>query len=163
MAGRLINARIETAAARPAFREALRRRRCLVPADGFYEWRGSRGQRSPHHIALPEGDLFAMAGLFEHWEDPAGGSLESCTLLTTEANEIVAPIHPRMPVIVDPGAWDAWLDPRVEDGERALASLRCQDAGRLLARSVGHRVDDARLEGPACLEPDPQGMLGFDA
>jgi len=162
IAGRLVNARIETAAVKPAFRDALRRRRCLIPADGFYEWHGGVGQRSALHFALPGGALFGMAGLYEIWEDPAGESVASCTILTSEANAIVAPIHPRMPVILDREAWSGWLDPTLEDGEGALARLRWHEADRLVARRVGHRVDDARHEGPDCLEPDPQGVLRFD-
>ena len=99
---RLINARVETAAEKPSFRTALRRRRCLVPADGFYEWAGSKSPKQPYYIGLEGRALFAFAGLWERWGDPEGEPLESCTLLTTASAEHLRAVHHRMPVIVDP-------------------------------------------------------------
>jgi len=111
---RLINARAETAAVRPAFREALRLRRCVVPADGFYEWAGggpSSGRRQPHYIALPDRAPFAIAGLFERWRGEDDAWLETCALLTVAANDRVRALHDRMPAILAERDLEAWLDP----------------------------------------------------
>ena len=107
----LIIARVETLAQRPAFREALLVRRCLVAADGFYEWADLGGAKQPYHIGLPEGGPFAFAGLWERWHDPNGEALESCTLITTEAAPALCEIHARMPLIVSPQRYEDWLDP----------------------------------------------------
>ena len=110
--GRLINARAETVAEKPAFRGAFRRRRALVPADGFYEWRKREGDRpkQPLLIRRRDGQPFALAGLWEHWRGPEG-EVQTCTIVTTAANVVLAPIHDRMPVILDPASYDRWLDP----------------------------------------------------
>lgn len=110
---RLINARSETAATKPSFRSAFKKRRCLIPANGFYEWKGDKGKKQPMFLTLPDGKPFAFAGLWEVWDNQ--GKMEtpyrSCTILTKEASESVMPIHNRMPVILKPEAFDAWLDP----------------------------------------------------
>src|SRR5690606_7908229 len=119
----LLNARAETAASKPAFREALRRRRCLVPADGFYEW--EQQGRATLPVFLPpraEARPLGLAGLWERWRGPDGRRLESCTILTTSANELIAPYHDRMPVVVTPGDYARWLDPRLDEPE-ALSDL----------------------------------------
>lgn len=113
-AGRLINARSETAAEKPSFRSAMRHRRCLVPADGFYEWRAEGGVKQPYRIVRPDGAPFAFAGLWERWgkgDEP----LETFTILTTAANATLAPLHERMPVILDPADYALWLDPTAVD------------------------------------------------
>lgn len=107
---KLINARSETVAEKPSFRSAFRHRRCLIIADGFYEWRRQEGKKQPFYFRLQDG-LFAFAGLWEHWQDPDGEVIDSCTILTTQANEILQPIHDRMPVILNPKDYDLWLDP----------------------------------------------------
>ncbi|MBT8486931.1 MAG: SOS response-associated peptidase, partial [Phycisphaerae bacterium] len=112
---RMINARSETAAEKPAFREALQRRRCLVPADGFYEWRKREGGKQPHFIRRRDHGPLAFAGLWEGWRDGAGESMESFTILTTRPNDLVAPLHDRMPVILDRDDFAAWLDPETHD------------------------------------------------
>jgi putative SOS response-associated peptidase YedK len=157
---RAINARIETAATRPAFRGALRRRRCLVPADGFYEWgpAGAR-QRRPHWIALEGGVLFAMAGLYETWRAPDGAELETCAVITTEAEGAVRALHPRMPLLLAPEAYAAWLDPARGEDAVAEALGRTAPARRLVARRVGARVNDPRHDAPDCLAPDPEEVL----
>ncbi len=158
---RMINARAETAATRPAFRRALAKRRCLVPADGFYEWSGPAGRRVPQHVTLPEGALFAMAGLFEHWRGPGDREVASVTLLTTEANAALSSLHDRMPLLVDREGFDAWLDPAEQDGEVALERVPSSGASAFRYRPASVRVNDVRQEGPDCLvaEPDPQLSL----
>src|SRR6266487_1578561 len=108
---KMINARAETAAERPAFRDALLARRCLVPADGFYEWKREGKQKLPFCFAMADDALFAFAGLWERWRSPQGQLLESCAILTTEANELMRDVHDRMPVILPAEAFELWLDP----------------------------------------------------
>jgi putative SOS response-associated peptidase YedK len=150
---RLINARAETAADKPSFRVAFRQRRCLVPANGFYEWVGRAGKKQPIHFRLREGRPFAFAGLWERWQDPGGEVVESCAILTTEANELVRPVHDRMPVIMDPDAFEPWLDPAVRDPAALGLFLRPYPADAMTASPVGAWVNNPRNEGPACLAP----------
>jgi putative SOS response-associated peptidase YedK len=118
---RMINARAETIAEKPAFRAAFRRRRCLIPADGFYEWKTERGRKQPYRIALEGGAPFAFAGLWERWEGAGeAGAVESCTIATTEANARLKAIHHRMPVILAPEAYDLWLDPAAPGAEAQI-------------------------------------------
>ena len=149
---RMINARAETAAERPAFRDAMKRRRCLVPADGFYEWKAaSTGKRKqPHLIRMKDDRPFAFAGLWENWGHGAE-RVESFTILTTSPNELVAPIHDRMPVIVAPGDYDRWLDPKV-DAVGVKELLRPYDAGEMVAQPVGTHVNNPANDTPACVE-----------
>jgi putative SOS response-associated peptidase YedK len=142
---KMINARAETLEERPAFREAFGRFRCLIPADGFYEW--DRGRA--FHIARSAGEPFAFAGLWSIWrrEDT---ELRSCTIITTAANSLVAPLHDRMPVILDPGAESAWLDPATPR-EALIDLLRPLSEDRTVLRQVGPAVNDARYDGPECL------------
>lgn len=111
---RMFNARAETAAEKPAFRAAFRRRRCLIPADGFYEWHKDGRLRTPYYIDLPDAPM-VLAGLWETWSDPQGGVLRSCAILTVDANEAIRPLHDRMPVILPPAAWAAWMNPQTRD------------------------------------------------
>jgi len=153
---RLINARSESAASKPAFRDAMRRRRCLVPADGFYEWKPHPGLRRPHHLHLPERALFAFAGLYERWRSAEDAPpLETCTLLTTAANERVRPLHDRMPVILDPDAYAAWLDPERSDPDTLLPLLASKRPDALRFHPVGLRLNDPRNDDPRCLEDEP--------
>ncbi|HEX9794615.1 MAG TPA: SOS response-associated peptidase [Planctomycetota bacterium] len=164
MAARMINARSETVAEKPAYRSAFRRRRCLVPADGFYEWRklegtGSRPRKEPWLFTLRTGGPFAIAGLWEQWRDPAGAPdaplLESCTLLTTEANSRVAPVHLRMPVILPQEHWAPWLDPALDEPQRLLEMLLPFAAGEMDAWPVSRLVNNARHDAADCLDPVP--------
>jgi putative SOS response-associated peptidase YedK len=150
---RMINARVESVAERPAFRDALRRRRCLVPADGFYEWQGRAGRRRPHHLALPGGGLFAIAGLYERWLGPGGEAVDSFTLLTRPAQGAVAALHDRMPLIVDPAGYSAWLDRTATEPAALLAGLPEALGTQLVARPVDTRVNDVRNDDAACLAP----------
>ena len=111
LGSKMINARAETAADKPAFRAAFKRRRCLIPATGFYEWQATDGRKQPMHIRAAGGGLLSLAGLWEVWHAPDGGELETCTILTTTPNVLMEPIHNRMPVILDPADYDMWLDP----------------------------------------------------
>ena len=148
----LLNACSETAAERPSFRAAFRSRRCLVPADGFYEWQ--RGQRRSHAYAvrLKDEQPFAFAGLWERWLAPDGQALETVALLTTGANELVKRIHPRMPVILPAEHYEAWLDPQLTDAGK-LPPLAPYPAAEMTLLPLSGRVNDARHEGPQCLEP----------
>jgi putative SOS response-associated peptidase YedK len=150
-----INARAETADARPTFRDAMARRRCLVPADGFYEWKrldASGKAKRPYFVAMADGGNFAIAGIWERWEGPEG-VLETCALLTTTPNELMATIHDRMPCIVPAERWDAWLDPGRKDGAAAKELLGPLPGGLLVATPVSSRVNSPKNDDPSLLEP----------
>jgi len=155
----LINARSETVATKPAFREALKRRRCLVIADGFFEWARHGTAKQPFYLTINRGEPFAMAGLWERWSRPAASGesptarLESYTILTTSANEVLAPMHDRMPVILEPEFYDDWLNPLLTDPEVLQPLFKPYPAVRMFARAVSSRVNNIRNDDPACLEP----------
>lgn len=153
---RMINARAETLASKPAFRAALRRRRCLVLADGFYEWAKRGALKQPFHIGLREGGPFGFAGLWEHWSDPDGAVLESCTIVTTDASATIRDIHPRMPVILAPEAEAEWLDAAQSDPDTLLPLLRPLPDDALSFHAVSDRVNRPGFDEPACLEPVPE-------
>jgi putative SOS response-associated peptidase YedK len=151
---RMINARAETLREKPSFRNAYRRRRCLVLADGYYEWQRSGSVKQPWFMSFADGQPFGMAGLWETWRDPATGEpLESCCLVTTSPAPAVAHVHDRMPVIVPASAHAEWLDPRNGDVERLDHLLVPWAGSGLEARAVGRRVNDARNQGPDLVEP----------
>jgi putative SOS response-associated peptidase YedK len=155
---RMINARAESAAEKPAFRASFKRKRCLVLADGFYEWQKvEAGRKQPWYFRLGSGGPFAFAGLWSSWTKggpgPARGPLESCTILTTEANPLVRKVHPRMPVILDPESYDLWLDPEVSDRERLESALGPLDPSRMLAYPVSTRVNSPANDDPSVIEP----------
>ncbi len=152
---RMINARAETAAERPAFRDAFRHRRCLVPADGFFEWAAGPAPRQPYYIRLADRSLFAIAGLFERWRSEDGEILESCTLLTTDANAPVAALHARMPVILPESHWDEWLDPARREPSGLAALLRPWPDDGVALEPVSARVNDVRIDDAACIAPVP--------
>lgn len=158
---RMINARAETLASNAAFRDAFDRRRCLVPVSGFYEWSGTGRARVPHFVTRADGAPFALAGLWARWRPrdagPDAQRLDSCTIITTDANALVAPLHDRMPVILPPEAWAAWLDPSLE-GAAVARWLRPAPADALAERPLSPAVNDVRNEGPALLDPpDDEG------
>jgi putative SOS response-associated peptidase YedK len=158
-AARHINARVETLAERPAFREAAARRRCLVPADGFYEWSGARGSRQPHHVALADGGLLAFAGLWERWRAPDGEPHESFAIVTTAATPNIRGLHDRMPLVVDPAGYGAWLAPEAHDVARVLGALPTTRGAELVVRPVSSHVNDVRHDDPRCLAPAEQASL----
>jgi putative SOS response-associated peptidase YedK len=161
MGNRMINARAETVAEKPAFRAAFRQRRCLIPADGFFEWQKTPdGSKQPYLMARPDGEPFTMAGLWEHWQPPGTDEpLETCTIITTEANETVAPIHHRMPVILSASDREAWLDPAPPSAEALAALLRPAPDDTLIAQAVDRHVNNARHDDPACIESATNGLL----
>ncbi len=150
---RMINARAETAAGKPAFRSAIRRRRCLVPASGFYEWKRTNGRKQPYYIRRPDGKPFAFAGLWESWEGPGQAVVESCTILTTSANELLLPIHDRMPVIVSPADYDLWLSPEVRDPAELARLFRPCPPEEMTAFPVGTAVNNPKTDSPQLIEP----------
>lgn len=151
----LINARAETVATKPAFRKAFRERRCLILADGFYEWQRRGRYKQPFHIRMRDGRPFAFAGLWEHWEGPEGSAIDSCTILTTPANELVGTLHDRMPVILAPQEYDLWLDPAIQEGERLQSLPRPYPAEEMTAYPVSTRVNNPANDSPECVEPAP--------
>jgi putative SOS response-associated peptidase YedK len=149
----LINARADTVATKPSFRSAFRRHRCLIPADAFFEWKAAGKQKQPYLFALRDRRPFAFAGLWERWLGPDGDPLESCAIVTTEANERVFPVHDRMPVILPPESYAAWLDPEIQDRERLLPLLRPYPAEEMTATPVSQKVNSPRNDYPGCIEP----------
>jgi putative SOS response-associated peptidase YedK len=152
---KMINARVETVAERPAYRGALERFRCLVIADGFYEWRRvPSGPKQAFHIQPVGGRVFAFAGLWSIWHGHEGEKLRTCTILTTAANAAVAPLHDRMPIILPPGAEATWLDPSTPRAQLdALLSGSGLAPAETALAPVGPAVNDARYDGPECLAP----------
>jgi putative SOS response-associated peptidase YedK len=163
---RMINARAETAAEKPSFRAAFKRRRCLVPADGFYEWKKVSNRKQPYYITVRNGAVdgerdvhpFAIAGLWEYWEGQDGSALETCTLLTTSANEAMSELHNRMPVIVAPDDFAFWLGEEAEEDEdpaylsQLQHLLRPYPTEKMQFYPVNTYVNNARNEGPTCIE-----------
>jgi putative SOS response-associated peptidase YedK len=149
---RLINARADSAAVKPAFRSAVRQRRCLILADGFYEWQKLPDGKQPYRIRLKDGKPFAFAGLWDRWHKEAE-PVESCTILTTDANDLMRPLHDRMPVILDRTAFERWLDPTLQDPAEVQALLRPFPSEVLQAYPVSTHVNNAKNEDPACIAP----------
>ena len=147
---RLINARSETVAIKPSFRSAFKERRCLIPSNGFYEWKGSKGQKQPTFLTLPEGNPFAFAGLWETWNNKGKEEFPylSCTILTREASESVLPIHHRMPVILKPDAFDTWLDPDNRDINSLLEIIQKQIYTEFINTPVSKQVNSVRNNSP---------------
>lgn len=159
VATKLFNARGETVDAKPSFRSAFKRRRCLVVADGFYEWSARNRGHRPHWFHSREGGLLAFAGLHERWAVEQGPVIDSCTVITTEANGDLAGVHARMPVLLAKSAWGDWLDPEsvLGDLKRLLVPA---PAGTLLARAVSRHVNEPRHDDAHCLDPAPEEASG---
>lgn len=152
---KLINARAETLAEKPAFRSAFRRRRCLIPATGFYEWRADPGKRSktPMYIRMNSGMPFAFAGLWENWNSPDGSNILSCAIITTEPNRLMAPIHNRMPVILPSSAYERWLEPGEVPAEKLQNLLRPFAPEEMYAYPVSTVVNSPGNEVETCIAP----------
>jgi putative SOS response-associated peptidase YedK len=150
---RLINARAETLTEKPAFKYSLLRRRCLIPADGFYEWRKEGNRRVPFYIRRRDRELFAFAGLWDEWQSPDGSPLRTCTIITTEPNALIAPLHHRMAVILRREHEDLWLNPSVRDPTQLLPLLRPYPDGELEAYAVSPFVNNPRNDSPECIQP----------
>ena len=149
---RMINARAETAPEKPSFRRAFRERRCLIPADGFYEWKRTDGAKQPYYIRMREGRPFAFAGLWEAWNDDGASEIRSCAILTTAPNDLAGEIHDRMPVILPAGSYDAWLDPEAEK-EELVALLAPYPEAEMEAYPVSRFVNSPSNNDPRCVEP----------
>ncbi len=149
----LINARSEEVLVKPSFRHAVRRRRCLIPADGFYEWTGPKGKRRPFHLMPHPPRLIAFAGLYERWQDPQGGELDTVTILTCEANRTVAALHDRMPVVLDPEQYEDWLDAKRVSAEEALAMIGPAADDLFEAVELDPKINDSRKDEPGIQEP----------
>ena len=153
IANKTINAVSETAAEKPVFREAMRRRRCLIPADGFYEWKRLGPKlKQTYNIGLRDDGLFAFAGLWDRWKNAEGNPVETCTILTTEANALLADVHDRMPLILSPEDYDRWLDPGVTDPKLVADLLKPYDARLMRKYPVSDYVNRADNEGPECAQ-----------
>jgi putative SOS response-associated peptidase YedK len=149
----MINARSETAATKPAFRNAFRFRRCLIPADGFYEWERRGKAKQPYCFEVNESELFAFAGIWERWKDPNGTAVETCSILTTTPNAVTAVFHNRMPVILDPDSYDLWLDPGMQDASAAAEMLKSYDARLMRCFPVSIRVNHVANDDEECSAP----------
>jgi putative SOS response-associated peptidase YedK len=151
----LINARSETIATKPSFRTAFKRRRCLIPADGFYEWQKQSDSKTkiPHYIRMAKDRAFAFAGLWETWHGGNGSELESCTIVTTEANDLMRPLHDRMPVVLPEENFAQWLDPKNENVPELEALLRPYAPSEMTAFPISTLVNSPRNERPECILP----------
>lgn len=147
MGNRLINARLETAHEKPSFRTAFKRRRCLIPANGFYEWKRIERQKQPFYFQLQTHTLFAFAGLWESWQD-----IETCTILTTAANADIQPVHHRMPVIVSADCYAQWLDPLEQNSQQIHALINAMSDPGIEAFPVSTQVNNAAFDDPACIQ-----------
>jgi len=148
---RMINARAETLAEKPSFKNLLRRRRCLIVADGFYEWKTEGPGKTPMYITLVDEQPFAFAGLWDLWKSPEGAEIQSCTIITTEPNELMAAIHNRMPAILRPGAYEDWLNPHLRDEQVLTHWLSPYPAELMKARPVSKLVNNPKNDTAAIL------------
>jgi putative SOS response-associated peptidase YedK len=152
---RLINARAETAREKPSFRNAFRRHRCLIPANGFYEWQRQERGKQPYFVRMRDERLFAFAGLWDRWEGPDECVIETCAILTTSANAVLAPIHDRMPVILPPTEYARWLDPALPDTDSLAPLLAPFPPEKMLAFPVSPRVNSPAIDDERCTAPLP--------
>jgi putative SOS response-associated peptidase YedK len=152
-AARTINARSETAAIKPAFRDPIRFRRCLVPADGFYEWARTANGKQPFCFEVNSGELFAFAGLWDGWKNPLGQWVKTCSILTTTPNAVTSTVHDRMPVILDPDSYDLWLDPGMQNVTAIADLLKPYDARDMRCYPVSSRINVVVNEDEECCRP----------
>jgi putative SOS response-associated peptidase YedK len=150
---RMINARSETVREKPAYRGPYRRQRCLVAVDGFYEWQTVEGQKQPYYFHLMSGEPLAFAGLWDSWTNPDGEPLQTCTLLTTQGNSLISPIHDRMPVILSPEDYDLWLDPAIDDPGNLMPVFEPYPGDLMESVPVSPRVNSPKNDDPECVAP----------
>jgi putative SOS response-associated peptidase YedK len=154
---RMINARVETVTSKPAFRAAIKQRRCLIPANGFYEWKGKAGSKQPYFFHLPSGEPFAFAGLWEIWEGkeapPEAAPYKSCTIITTDASEAVKDVHNRMPLILKPESYDEWLNPETKQPDRIEQIMKSGFVSDLKCYPVSKLVNQVGNNKKECMEP----------
>jgi len=153
VAARMINARAETAAAKPAFRDALKSRRCLIPADGFYEWKKEGKAKQPFCFEVQEGELFAFAGLWDRWKDPSGKVVETCSILTTAPSAVTSAVHDRMPAILDPDGYDLWLDPGMQNVAAASDLVKPYGARLMRSYPISSRINHVANDDEECSRP----------
>jgi putative SOS response-associated peptidase YedK len=161
LGSRLINARAETIAEKPAFRHAFSSQRCLVIADGFYEWRKEGKAKLPYYIRLKDRPVFGFAGLWEQWKSPQGTVVKSCTIITVEPNEYLKGIHDRMPAILSREDEMKWIDPAKKDRQALLSMLRPYDSGPMQAYEVSRAVNDPLNNSEECIKPAPGKDAGL--
>jgi len=152
-AARTINARSETASTKPAFRDPLKSRRCLIPADAFYEWKGTATSKQPYCFEVNNGELFGFAGLWDGWKDSSGNWIRTCSILTTTPNAVTSTVHDRMPVILDPASYDAWLDPGMQNVAAISELLKPYDARLMRCYPVSTRINHVANDDEECSRP----------
>lgn len=150
---RMINARSESVHEKPAFRQAIRTRRCIVPASGFFEWAATSAGKVPHYVTMRDGSPFSFAGIWESWKSPDGGTVETCSILTTAANQLMASIHDRMPVILHKGEFQLWLDRTVNDPHELQPLYQPYPAELMQEWQVSTAVNSPRNSDPSCIDP----------
>jgi len=156
--GPLINARAETLSEKAAFRAALKKRRCIIPADGFYEWQKKAGVKRPVRIILKSREPFGFAGLWEHWMSPEGEEVLSCVIVTTEANALLKPVHDWMPAILTRESEVVWLDPKIQEAEKLLPLLRPYPSDLMEFYPVSRDVNSPAVDKPGVIEPVNEGL-----
>jgi len=147
-----INARIESVAEKPTYRAAFKHRRCLIPADGFYEWKVVNGHKVPHHIRMRDGGVFAFAGLWEHWEGD-GEALDSCSIIVMPANDVMRPLHERMPAFIAPVHYDYWIDPKVTDKAEILGYINSAPSTSLQFYPISPWINSPKHDDERCIRP----------
>lgn len=160
----LINARAETITEKPSFKGSIKGRRCLIPSDGFYEWRKDKGNKIPMYITVNGNQPHAYAGLWDEWVSPDGSPLHTFTIITTVANDLIKSFHPRMPVILEPQDYSRWLDTKRYSDKEVLGMLKPMNADRMAMRAVSKQVNHVDIDNPTCLNPyefpiENQGLL----
>lgn len=150
---RMINARAETIAEKPAFRSAFRKRRCIIPVNGFYEWKKSEQGKQPFYFHMENQQVFCLAGLWEHWHGGSGHSIESFTIIVTQANSFISRYHDRMPVILDRASWNQWLDPDNENTDSLKSLLIPCESGSMAVYPVSRQVNNPRNDGSELIQP----------
>lgn len=153
MGSRMINARAETIHEKPAFRQAIRTRRCIIPASGFYEWRATASGKTPHYITMRDGSPMAFAGIWDVWKSPEGERVETCAILTTSPNSLMATIHDRMPVILHQGEFTLWLDRTIDDPQTLQRLYQPYPAELMQEWQVSTAVNSPRTADPSCVAP----------